>query len=81
MWAQFPQGWYTIIDDTWAVLDLAGMGGWCWIYREALREEDRQSRKKRHPQRQIAITSPERTIPLTPVQKHFLEVMDKNKRT
>src|SRR5690349_4109945 len=22
MWAQFPQGWYTIIDDTWAVLDL-----------------------------------------------------------
>ena len=81
MWAQFPQGWYTTIEYIWAVLVLAGMSAWCWIHREALREEDRQSRKKRHRQRQPQINPPLRTIPLTPVQKNFLEVMEKTKHT
>jgi hypothetical protein len=81
MWAQLPQGWYTSIEYVWAVLVLAGMGLWCWIHREAMREEDRRSRKKRRQQLQPEITAPGRTIPLTSVQKHFLEVMDKNKHT
>jgi hypothetical protein len=80
MWAQFPQGWYTIIEYIWAVFVLAGMGAWCWLEREALREEDRQSHKKRSQQLQPQIISPVRTIPLTAVQKHFLDVMDKNRR-
>jgi hypothetical protein len=80
MWAELPQSWYTIIECVWSVLVLCGMGVWCWVYKKDLRDGERQARKKcnRHDQRQSTSRST-RTVPLTPVQKHFLDVMNKHK--
>jgi len=79
MWAELPQVWYTIIEVVWPMLVLCGLGAWCWVYREALGKEDQQMHKKRNQQLQTQLPPPStRTVPLTPVQKHFLDVMNKH---
>jgi hypothetical protein len=78
MWAELPASWYPIIECTWAALTLCGMSIWVWVNWEALQEEDRRryTTRKRQPQAQSAPTST-RSMPLTPVQRHFFDVMDK----
>jgi hypothetical protein len=80
MWAELPASWYPIIEGTWAVLTLCGMSLWVWVNREALRENERRRRtkRKRQPQAQSAQASL-RSIPLTPVQRRFLDVMDRQR--
>jgi hypothetical protein len=80
MWAELPQGWYTIIEVVWPMLVLCGMGVWCWVHKEPSAKEDQQLRKQRNQQSQAQRRSPPTcTIPLSPVQKHFLDVMNKHR--
>jgi hypothetical protein len=82
IWADLPDSWSTIIDWVWSVLTLAGMSAWVWFNREALREEDQRARRKahQHPPLPARPMSP-RTLPLTPVQRHFLDVIDTARKT
>jgi hypothetical protein len=77
LWVELPEAWYTIIDWVWSALTLAGMSVWVWFNRDALREEDQHARRKarQHPLMPTTPTPP-RSLPLTPVQQHFLDVMD-----
>jgi hypothetical protein len=78
MWAELPASWYPIIECTWGALTLCGMSIWVWVNREALREEDRRQRTKPERQPQVQSTpASTRSTPLTPVQRHFFDVMDK----
>jgi hypothetical protein len=77
IWANLPDSWSTIIDWVWSALTTAGMSAWVWFNREALREQDQHAHRKAHHHPPILArpTSP-RSLPLTPVQQHFLDVMD-----
>jgi hypothetical protein len=77
LWAELPARWYTIIDWVWSVLTIAGMSVWVWVNRDALREEDQDAHRRAHQHPPVSATpAPPRTLPLTLVQQHFLDVMD-----
>jgi hypothetical protein len=77
MWAELSESWYTFIDWAWGALTLCGMSVWVWVNRDALREEDQHAHRKSHRQPPShAASTRRRSLPLTPVQQHFLEVID-----
>ena len=78
LWAELPEHWYTIIDWVWAALTLAGMSVWVWVNRDVLHgEEDQHARRTAHQNPSLPATPTlPRSLPRTPVQQHFLDVMD-----
>lgn len=77
LWAELPERWYAIIDWGWSAVTLCGMSVWVWVNRDTLREEDQEAHRKAHQHPPLAATpTPPRSLSLTPVQQHFLDVMD-----
>jgi hypothetical protein len=82
MWANVPDSWSSIIDGVWSALTLAGMSGWVWLNHDALREDDQRARRKAHKHPQVpAQPTFSSSPPLTPVQQHFLDMMDTARKT
>jgi hypothetical protein len=75
MIAHLPPAWVTGGEIAWSVLTIAGMSLWVRANWAALQREERAQRdaEKRRRLGQPAI--PARTLPLTPVQEHFMDVM------
>ena len=76
MLAAIPAAWQMAVDIVWCLLTWGGMVVWVWVNRVALRDEDRA----KHRGRARAASDAARTLPLTPVQQHFLDVMDRQDR-
>jgi hypothetical protein len=78
--AAIPTPWRTAMHVVWCLLTWGGMSVWVWANRVALRDEDRGKRiacARRAPE---APADAARTLPLTPVQQHFIEVMERQDR-
>src|SRR5689334_18554667 len=73
MRAHLSSGWATGAEIAWSTLMLGGMSLWVRTNWDALQREER-SAKMRHAHFRPA--TPARTTPLTPVQEHFLAVME-----
>jgi hypothetical protein len=80
MLAQFSPGWETVVEVVWAALTIAGMAVWVRLNWAALQREERSARMHttHDAARRAAVQA--RTLPLTPVQKHFLAVMEQTDR-
>jgi hypothetical protein len=76
MWAAIPAAWQTAVLIMWCLLTWGGMVVWLWVNRVALRDEDRAKQRARA----RAAVDAARTLPLTPVQQHFLDVMERHDR-
>jgi hypothetical protein len=76
MWAAIPAAWQTAVHIMWCLLTWGGMVVWVWVNRVALRDEDRA----KHRARARAAVDAARTLPLTSVQQHFLDVMERHDR-
>lgn len=72
-----PPAWQTVAQVGWCLLTLGGMAGWVHVNRSALLLEDHA---KHHRRRRPESPPAERTIPLTPVQRHFLDVTERHER-
>ena len=72
-----PPAWQTVAQVGWCLLTLGGMAGWVHVNRSALLLEDQA---KHHRRRRPESPPAERTIPLTPVQRHFLDVTERHER-
>jgi hypothetical protein len=72
MLTAIPAGWETTVQIVWCLLTWGGMVVWVWVNRVALRDEDRA----KHRARARAAADAARTLPLTAVQQHFLDVME-----
>jgi hypothetical protein len=53
---------------------------WVWANRVALRDDDRAKHLARTRHTSSARADDARTLPLTPVQQHFLEVMERHEQ-
>src|SRR4051794_13527231 len=75
MIAHLPPAWVTAAEIVWSVLTIVGMSIWVRTNWAALQREERAQRdaEKRRCLGQSAL--PPRSLPLTPVQEHFLAVM------
>jgi hypothetical protein len=80
MWAAIPASWETTVQVVWCLLTWGGMVVWVWVNRVALRDEDRAKHLARTRPAPSARADDARTLPLTPVQQHFLEVMERHDR-
>jgi hypothetical protein len=80
MVAAIPAAWQTAVYIVWGLLTWGGMAVWVWANRVALQAEDRAKYLAGIRQARSARTDGARTLPLTPVQQHFLEVMERHKR-
>jgi hypothetical protein len=78
--AGIPPSWQTTVRIAWCLLTWGGMVVWLWANRAALRDEERAKRRAGKPYRPAAQPETARTIPLTPVQRRFLEVMERHER-
>jgi hypothetical protein len=74
MLARLSPGWETVAASVWAALTLAGMAAWVRLNWTALQRTERTERTltTRGAVRRADMRT--RTLPLTPVQAHFLEV-------
>jgi hypothetical protein len=76
MVAAIPAAWQTAVQVVWWLLTWGGMAVWVWANRAALQEQDRVT----HLARTRTPADAARTLPLTPVQQHFLEVMESHEQ-
>jgi hypothetical protein len=74
MLAAIPADWETTAQIVWCLLTWGGMVVWVWINRVALRDEDRA----KHRARTRTASDATRTLPLTAVQQHFLDIMERH---
>jgi hypothetical protein len=77
MLAAIPAAWQTAVHIAWCLLTWAGMAVWLRANRVALRKQDRAKHLERARHTPSAPAESARTLPLTPVQQHFLEVMER----
>ena len=77
--AHLSSPWETAAEIGWSILTLAGMGLWVRQNRAALEHEDQQRHHRRPAADRDGSTGP-RTVPLTPVQAHFLAAMQPTDR-
>jgi hypothetical protein len=80
MLAAIPAAWQAAVHIVWGLLTWGGMVVWVWANRVALQDEDRAKHLARTRQAPSAPADGARTLPLTPVQQHFLEVMERHDR-
>ena len=80
MQAHLSSSWETVAEIGWCALTLIGMGMWVRDNWAALEHEERETRRRRRaPSRSGAPES--RTIPLTSVQRRFLNVTQAHTHT
>src|SRR5262245_24175933 len=75
--AQLSPGWDTTVEVVWAALTIAGMAIWVRLNWAALQREDHTDRLRITHGAAHRADVQARTLPLTPVQRHFLAVMKK----
>jgi hypothetical protein len=80
MLAAIPAAWQTAVHIVWGLLTWGGMVVWVWVNRVALQDEDRAKHLARTRQALSARADDARTLPLTPVQQHFLEAMERHEQ-
>jgi hypothetical protein len=80
MLTAIPAAWQTAVYILWGLLTWGGMVVWVWANRVALEDEDRAKHLARTRNTPSARADGARTLPLTPVQQHFLEVMERHDR-
>ncbi len=80
MLAAIPTAWQTAVHLVWWLLTWGGMVVWVWLNRVALEDEDRAKHLAHTRNTSSASADGTRTLPLTPVQQHFLEVMERHDR-
>jgi hypothetical protein len=73
MLVHLSPGRNTVALIGWSIVTVVGMGVWVWPNWQSLQQEQREQQARR---RQPALPGP-RTIPLTPTQRRFLDVMYK----
>jgi hypothetical protein len=78
MLTAIPAAWQTAVHIVWGVLTWGGMVVWVWANRVVLEDEDRAKHLARTCQAPSVRADGTRTLPLTPVQQHFLEVMERH---
>jgi hypothetical protein len=69
--------WEMAAQVVWSVLTLGGMWLWVWKNQEALAEDDRAKHPRQRSRERDDGTIDRRTIPLTPVQRRYLAVMER----
>jgi hypothetical protein len=77
MLVAIPAAWQTVVHIVWWLLTWGGMVVWVWLNRGALQDEDRAKDLARTRHKPSARADGPRTLPLTSVQQHFLEVMER----
>jgi hypothetical protein len=77
MLAAIPAAWQTAVHIAWCLLTWAGMAVWVRANRIALQNQDRAKHLEDTRHTLSAQAESARTLPLTPVQQHFLEVMER----
>jgi hypothetical protein len=77
MLVAIPAAWQTAVHIVWSLLTWAGMVVWVRANRVALHNRDRAKHLARARHTSSAPVDSARTLPLTPVQQHFLEVMER----
>lgn len=75
-----PPAWEMVAQGIWCVLTFAGMKAWVWANRTALLLDDQAQEQTIRRYSEAPLVDPERTIPLTSVQRHFLDVVDRHDR-
>jgi hypothetical protein len=80
MLAAIPAAWQTAVHIVWGLLTWGGMVVWVWANRVALEDEEQAKNLARTRQAPSEDANGARTLPLTPVQRHFLEVMERHHR-
>ena len=75
MAAQIAPQWESLVDAGWAALMIVGMSVWVWANWSALCEAERAQRAGRKQDLTEAARLQVRTLPLTPVQRRFLEAI------
>jgi hypothetical protein len=78
MFTAIPAVWQTAVHLLWWLLTWGGMAVWVWANRVALEDEDRAKHLARTRPTPSAHADLASTLPLTPVQQHFLEVMERH---
>ena len=74
--AQLSPGWDTAVEVTWAALTIAGMARWVRLNWAALQREERTDRLRSTHCAAHRADVQARTLPLTPVQRHYLAVIE-----
>ncbi len=74
--AQLSPGWKTIVEVAWAALTIAGMAIWVRLNWAVLQREERTDRLRSIHCAAHRADVQARTLPLTPVQSHYLAVME-----
>ena len=77
MLAHFSPGWETVVAVVWAALTIAGMALWVCLNWAALQHEERIDRMRITHGAARPADVQARSLPLTPVQRHFLALMEK----
>jgi hypothetical protein len=77
MRAEIAAQWEILVDAGWATLMLVGMSVWVWANWPELREEERKQRAGQKQGRAEADRFQGHTLPLTLVQRRFLNAMRK----
>ena len=77
MRADIAARWEILVDAGWATLMILGMSVWVWANWPELRTEERKQRAGRKHDRAVADRFQGHTLPLTPVQRRFLNAMRK----
>jgi len=72
--------WEVLVETAWAALTIIGMSIWVWANWSALCDEEREQRTRRLQNLSGADQFPARDLPLTPVQRRFLDAMRRQKR-
>lgn len=75
-----PPAWEMIAQGIWCVLTLGGMSVWVRSNRAALLLDDQEQQRPSRRYREPPPEDSERTIPLTSVQRHFLDVVERHDR-
>lgn len=78
MWLSIPAPWRTVWHVVWSLLTLGGMSVWVRANSAALLDEDRARHTEHKQHTSSAPADTGRTIPLTPVQQRFLEIMERH---
>ena len=73
--AQLSPGWETVVEVVWAAVTIAGMTVWVCLNWAALQRAERIDRTRATHGATCRADVQARTLPLTPVQRHFLAVM------
>lgn len=78
MLVAIPAAWQTAVHIVWGLLTWGGMLVWVSANRVALEDEDRAKHLARTRQAPSVRADGTGTLPLTPVQQHYLEVMERH---